>query len=103
MPPSIVPAVASGIGVRRRVDAATRLRRFPVRYRNAVKDVAGRHRRLADLALALVDVVHDIVGDAVEHAVDIAATERRAEAQHQCTGAIRSARAIDDHEYRSLR
>ena len=50
MPPSIVPAVASGIGVRRRVDAATRLRRFPVRYRNAVKDVAGRHHRLADLA-----------------------------------------------------
>jgi hypothetical protein len=50
MPPSIVSTVASGVGLRGRVDAARRLQRFPARYRNSVNEVADRHDRLADLA-----------------------------------------------------
>jgi hypothetical protein len=50
MPPGIVPAVASGVGVCGRVYAPTGLWRFPTRYRNSVNEVANRHHRLADLA-----------------------------------------------------
>jgi hypothetical protein len=50
MHPNIVPAAASDVGVRGRVDATTRLRRFPTRYRNALNEVADHHHRLADLA-----------------------------------------------------
>ena len=54
-------------------------------------------RGLAGFARALVDVVHDAIGETIERAVGVAAIERREIAQDQRGATIGRARTVDDH------
>lgn len=53
--------------------------------------------RGAGFTITLIDVMHDIRGQTIEHTVQIPTIERCEIAQYQGAGSVRCASAIDDH------